>query len=95
MSKANVLVVEDELIIALSIQKSLEKLGYTVIGMASTGEDAVRKTLELQPDLVLLIFWSAREERLSPRESSSTTKAASCPTARSSKGMDRKRRSAP
>jgi two-component system, response regulator PdtaR len=32
----------------------LENLGYTIIGMAATGTDAIRKTGETMPDLVLM-----------------------------------------
>ena len=35
MSKTNILIVEDESIVAKDIQHSLKKLGYTVVGMCS------------------------------------------------------------
>lgn len=54
MSKANVLVVEDESIVSKDIQLSLKKLGYNVIGSATTGEKAIEMALELQPDLILM-----------------------------------------
>ncbi|OHD66037.1 MAG: hypothetical protein A2176_09750 [Spirochaetes bacterium RBG_13_51_14] len=54
MSKATLLIVEDELVIALNIQKILEKLDYSVAGIVTTGEDAVNKALELHPDLILM-----------------------------------------
>jgi PAS domain S-box-containing protein len=54
MSKAKLLIVEDELVIALGLAKSLEKLGYEVIGMANTGEEAVRIAHANAPDLVLM-----------------------------------------
>ena len=54
MSKTNILVVEDESIIAKDIQQSLKKLGYTVLGICSTGEDAVKAAEELKPDLILM-----------------------------------------
>ncbi len=54
MSKANILIVEDESIIAKDIQHSLKKLGYTVVEMCATGEDAIRATEEFKPDLVLM-----------------------------------------
>ncbi len=54
MSKTNILIVEDESIIAKDIQQSLKKLGYSVMGICSTGEEAIRSTEELQPDLVLM-----------------------------------------
>lgn len=54
MSKINVLIVEDESIVAKDIQHSLKKLGYNVLGICSTGEDAIRSVDELGPDIVLM-----------------------------------------
>lgn len=54
MSKTNILVVEDESIVAKDIQHSLKKLGYTVVGICSNGEDAIKTAEELKPDLVLM-----------------------------------------
>ncbi len=49
-----ILIVEDDTIIALTIQTRLKQFGYEVVGRASTGEDALRKVKDLQPDLVLM-----------------------------------------
>jgi PAS domain S-box-containing protein len=54
MSKAKILIVEDELVIALSIEKILEKLGYEVIGLVTAGEEAVVQALDQNPDLILM-----------------------------------------
>ncbi|HEX2056550.1 MAG TPA: response regulator [Nitrospiraceae bacterium] len=54
MPQANILVVEDEPIVAKDIQVSLQRLGYGVPAMASSGEDAIRKTGESHPDLILM-----------------------------------------
>lgn len=54
MAGTNVLVVEDEKIVAKDIQFSLKKLGYTVVGTADTGEMAVELALEMKPDLILM-----------------------------------------
>ncbi len=54
MSKTNILIVEDESIVAKDIQNSLKKLGYIVVGICSTGEDAIKVTEELKPDLILM-----------------------------------------
>ncbi len=54
MSKERILIVEDEMIIALSIQKTLERLGYSVPGIAITGEDAISMAKDLSPDLILM-----------------------------------------
>jgi PAS domain S-box-containing protein/putative nucleotidyltransferase with HDIG domain len=49
-----ILVIEDERIVAEDIKTRLQRLGYTVCGMAFSGEGAVKKTKEMQPDLVLM-----------------------------------------
>ena len=54
MSKVNILIVEDESIIAKDIQHSLKKLGYTVVGICASGEDAIRAAEEFKPDLILM-----------------------------------------
>ena len=51
---ANILVVEDEKIVAADIASTLEGLGYSVPGVVSSGEEAVRRVGELHPDLVLM-----------------------------------------
>jgi len=54
MAKTEILIVEDERITAEDIRLSLGGLGYAVTGMASSGEEAIRKAEELHPDLVLM-----------------------------------------
>lgn len=54
MAKTNVLVVEDESIVSKDIQQSLKKLGYNVVGAASTGEKAIELARENMPDIVLM-----------------------------------------
>jgi two-component system, LytTR family, response regulator LytT len=54
MAKTNILIVEDESIVAKDIQHSLKKLGYTVVGICATGEDAIAAAAEFMPDLVLM-----------------------------------------
>lgn len=54
MNTASILVVEDESIVAMDIQSMLELLGYAVPGVVSTGMEAIQKTAELRPDLVLM-----------------------------------------
>ncbi len=54
MANARILVVEDEAIVAKDVQSRLEGLGYAVIGIAASGEQAVSKAMETQPDLVLM-----------------------------------------
>jgi PAS domain S-box-containing protein len=54
MTKNTILVVEDERIVAEDIRSSLNRLGYKVSAIASTGEEAIRKAAEMSPDLVLM-----------------------------------------
>ena len=49
-----ILIVEDEQIIARDIKECLLGLGYDVTYPASTGEEAIKKAEETQPDLVLM-----------------------------------------
>jgi len=54
MPKASVLVVEDESIVSKDIQYSLKKLGYEIVGAASTGIKAVELALQLKPNVILM-----------------------------------------
>jgi len=54
MSKKRILAVEDEGITAMHLHEMLERLGYEVIDVVASGEEAVRKAAEEQPDLVLM-----------------------------------------
>lgn len=54
MPKTNVLVVEDESIVSKDIQHSLKKLGYNVVGAASTGEKAFELAASEKPDIILM-----------------------------------------
>jgi DNA-binding NarL/FixJ family response regulator len=49
-----ILVVEDDTIIAITIEGRLKQFGYRVVGRASTAKDAIAKTIEFEPDLVLM-----------------------------------------
>lgn len=50
----SILVVEDERIVAKDIKLSLQNFGYHVPGLAASGEEAIKKAAELQPDIVLM-----------------------------------------
>jgi len=54
MHDIRILVVEDESLVAKDIQNMLKSLGYNVIGVVSTGEEAVQIAETMAPDLVLL-----------------------------------------
>ncbi len=52
--KIQVLVVEDEFILAINLQESLESLGYKVIDIADSAAAAIEKATELRPNLILM-----------------------------------------
>ena len=54
ISKIRIVVVEDESIIAMELKDRLRKLGYEVPAVVSSGEEAIQKTCELNPDLVMM-----------------------------------------
>ncbi len=54
MKKKQILIVEDEVIIAMNIRNLLENLGYLVCGIASFAEEAVKLAVEKYPDLILI-----------------------------------------
>jgi len=54
MSNKRILVVEDEVIVAMSLQEVLESLEYVVVGSVTTGPDAIHLTDISKADLVLM-----------------------------------------
>jgi len=54
MAEGRILIVEDEHIVARGIKRMLKSLGYTVTGVASSGEDAISKAESTFPDIVLM-----------------------------------------
>lgn len=54
MLKARILVVEDERLVALALEQCLKAIGHDVVALVTTGQEAVRKAVELEPDLVLM-----------------------------------------
>lgn len=54
MNKEKILIVEDELIIAKDLESQLTQIGYDVPGIASTGDEAINKADEVNPDLILM-----------------------------------------
>lgn len=52
--KGQILVVEDENIVALDIRQSLNRLGYEVPAVAVTGEEAIAAARKYRPDLILM-----------------------------------------
>ncbi len=54
MASAEILVVEDERLVATAIKNELEHFGYHVTDMASSASEAVAKAIAKRPDLVLM-----------------------------------------
>ncbi|MDP4192755.1 MAG: response regulator, partial [Bacteroidota bacterium] len=54
MNSNNIMIVEDERIVAADLQLTLEEFGYSVVGVESSGEGAVTKADKLKPDLILM-----------------------------------------
>jgi CheY-like chemotaxis protein len=49
-----ILIVEDEVVIAMRLQQRLTSMGFNAEGIAYTGEEAVEKAKSLRPDLILM-----------------------------------------
>ena len=54
MEKKKIFVVKDESIVSLEIQSRIKHLGYLVSGTAASGDEAIRKVIDLKPDLILM-----------------------------------------
>ena len=54
MQPKKILIVEDEGVVALSLQAVLNKMGYMVVGIAITGNEAIRMVTDLHPDVILM-----------------------------------------
>ncbi len=50
----HILIVEDQAIVAMTIESQLEELGYRIAGKAATGEAAIQLAREKKPDLILM-----------------------------------------
>lgn len=50
----NILIVEDEGIVALDLEQKLKSLGHTVIGLVSSGEDALKAVRKDKVDLIFM-----------------------------------------
>lgn len=49
-----VLIVEDEMIIALMLEQMVKNLGHEVVGKVMSGEEAIESALSLKPNLILM-----------------------------------------
>ncbi|MCB1189088.1 MAG: diguanylate cyclase [Leptospiraceae bacterium] len=54
MDDIKILIVEDELLIATTLQRKLVKMGYSVVDIVSSGMKAIEVAIEKKPDLVLM-----------------------------------------
>ena len=54
MGFSKILIVEDESIVALDLEQRLDDMNYNVVGIAGNGNEAIKKTEKLSPDLVLM-----------------------------------------
>lgn len=52
--KLQILVAEDEQIIAIDIRNTLRSLGYEVVKIVNNGKDCINSARELRPDLILM-----------------------------------------
>ncbi|MGC9505694.1 hybrid sensor histidine kinase/response regulator [Baaleninema sp.] len=54
MKNIQILIVEDEVLQALTLSRKLQKLGYTVLESVTSGEDAIEVVREKHPDIILM-----------------------------------------
>jgi PAS domain S-box-containing protein len=54
MSATQILIVEDERLVATALQNELAQFGYSVVGIASAAKDALDRAVASKPDLVLM-----------------------------------------
>src|SRR5215510_12276478 len=54
MDKVRILIVENERIVSMDMQRRLKNLSYDVVGAAVSGEEALQKAEMYRPDLVLM-----------------------------------------
>ena len=61
MTKKRILIVEDQGVVAIDEEGIILNLGYEVIGIVFSGEDAVRRAEQDKPDLILMDIMLAGE----------------------------------
>ena len=54
IEKARILVVEDEAIVSMNLRRMFEHLGYAVVDVVDSGEEAIERAADLSPDLILM-----------------------------------------
>lgn len=53
-TKGRVLIVEDDMLLSMVEERLVKKLGFDVIGKATNGAEAVEKSQELSPDIIIM-----------------------------------------
>ena len=54
MDNARILIVEDEVLLAADTQDNLVEMGFDVVGLAHTGQQAIEMAVQHKPDIVLM-----------------------------------------
>lgn len=54
LEKSSVLIVEDDPIQSLLLEKMFLSIGYTIAGKAESGQEAINKAIKLKPDLITM-----------------------------------------
>lgn len=52
--KGSVLIVEDDMLLSMVEERLITRLGFDVIGKVDKGADAIEKTAELNPDIIVM-----------------------------------------
>ncbi|ABS56921.1 response regulator receiver protein [Methanoregula boonei 6A8] len=53
-AEKRILIVEDEGLVAMTLEETLRRIGYLVVGIALSGEEAITLTGEQHPDVILM-----------------------------------------
>ena len=54
MKEPKILIVEDEFIFARDLEDEIKNMGYNVIGIVKTGEEAIKRVDTENPDLIIM-----------------------------------------
>lgn len=54
MAGKRVLIVEDDMLLSLVEERLIQKLGHDVVAKVGSGEEAIKKADELNPDLIIM-----------------------------------------
>ena len=52
--RGKILIVEDDLLLSMVTERHVKNLGLEVIGKVVSGEEAIQKAFELQPDVIIM-----------------------------------------